>query len=101
MATAKKAATKKITVTKAAAKKTAAKTPAKKIPTPRGRAQDRRLVAGKQKHEVAYEAKKKDVSPGIVEQVVKAVGSARQKVEATIESFVKDRKPPAKAKRKG
>lgn len=98
--TARKGSGKKVASTKAVAKKQPVKkVAAKTTPTARGRAQDRRLVAGQQKHEVAYEAKKEKVSPGIVQEVVKAVGNARHKVEATIQSFVKERKPPVRKKK--
>ncbi len=49
--------------------------------TKRGRAQDRRLVAGGQDHEVRYEAKKMDVSREDVRQAVKSEGNSRAKVE--------------------
>ncbi|WP_435168226.1 DUF3606 domain-containing protein [Falsirhodobacter sp. 1013] len=49
--------------------------------TPRGRAQDRRNVAGGQDHEVRYEAEKKGVSKQDVKDAVKAVGNSRAKVE--------------------
>jgi hypothetical protein len=52
-----------------------------KNPTPRGRAQDRRLVAGGQKHEVAYEAKKTGASASDVKRAVKATGNSRKAVE--------------------
>ena len=49
--------------------------------TSRGRAQDRRLVAGKQDHEVRYEAEKMDVSKDQVRDAVKSEGNSRKKVE--------------------
>lgn len=49
--------------------------------TPRGRAQDRREVAGGQKHEVAYEADKTGKSADEVKAAVKSVGNSRDKVE--------------------
>ena len=49
--------------------------------TSRGRAQDRRLVAGKQDHEVRYEAEKMDVSRDEVREAVKSEGNSRKKVE--------------------
>ena len=52
--------------------------------TARGRAQDRARVAGGQKHEVAYEAKKTGSSPGEVRQAVKTAGNSRKKVEAEL-----------------
>ena len=53
--------------------------------TKRGRAQDRAKVAGGQKHEVAYEAKKKYVSPSEVSQAVKAAGNGRKAVERELD----------------
>jgi hypothetical protein len=50
----------------------------------RGRAQDRAKVAGGQKHETAYEAKKTDTSSGEVRQAVKTAGTSRKKVEAAL-----------------
>ncbi|WP_035709165.1 DUF3606 domain-containing protein [Bradyrhizobium genomosp. I (2014)] len=55
----------------AAVKKTAA----------RGRKQDRARVAGGQKHEVAYEAKKSGRSASAVKKAVKKVGNSRKRVE--------------------
>ncbi|MET4328892.1 hypothetical protein ABIB80_004727 [Bradyrhizobium sp. i1.15.2] len=53
---------------------------AKKQPT-RGRKQDRAPVAGGQKYEVGYEAKKTGRSASAVKKAVKKVGSSRKKVE--------------------
>jgi hypothetical protein len=47
----------------------------------RGRAQDRARVAGGQKHEVQYEAKKTGASAADVKRAVKSVGNSRKKVE--------------------
>jgi hypothetical protein len=47
----------------------------------RGRAQDRRSVAGGQKHETAYEAQKMGASAEDVKRAVKKVGNSREKVE--------------------
>ncbi|WP_103174383.1 DUF3606 domain-containing protein [Paracoccus sp. SY] len=47
----------------------------------RGRAQDRRKVAGGQDHEVRYEAEKMDVSRDEVREAVKSEGNSRKKVE--------------------
>jgi len=47
----------------------------------RGRAQDRAKVAGGQKHETSYEAKKTRTSPSEVRRAVKKVGNSRGKVE--------------------
>ena len=52
----------------------------------RGRAQDRAKVAGGQKHEVAYEAKKTGSSQGEVKQAVKTAGNSRKKVESDLGS---------------
>ena len=49
--------------------------------TTRGRSQDRREVAGGQKHEVAYEAKKTGASARDVKDAVKSAGNARSAVE--------------------
>ena len=53
--------------------------------TKRGLAQDRAKVAGGQKHEVAYEAKKTGSSPAQVREAAKAVGSSRKKVEQKLQ----------------
>ena len=47
----------------------------------RGRAQDRRKVAGGQDHEVRYEAEKMGVSKDEVRTAVKSEGNSREKVE--------------------
>lgn len=47
----------------------------------RGRAQDRRNVAGGQKHETAYEAQKTGAGAEDVKRAVKKVGNSREKVE--------------------
>jgi Protein of unknown function (DUF3606) len=57
----------------------AAKRASKK--TTRGRAQDRAKVAGGQKYEVSYEAKKTGRSAPAVKKAVKKVGNMRKKVE--------------------
>jgi hypothetical protein len=49
-----------------------------------GRAQDRAKVAGGQKHEMSYEAKKTGTSPSEVRQAVKKVGNSRSKVEGQL-----------------
>jgi hypothetical protein len=51
----------------------------------RGRKQDRRLVAGGQKHEVRYTAKKTGKSAKQVKRAVKKVGSSRKKVVRALE----------------
>lgn len=50
----------------------------------RGRAQDRARVAGGQKHEVQYEAKKTGASAADVKRTVKSVGNSRKKVEKAL-----------------
>ena len=54
--------------------------------TRRGLKQDRARVAGGQKHEVRYEAKKSGKRAGRVKQVVKKVGNSRKKVERELRS---------------
>ncbi len=52
--------------------------------TARGRKQDRARVAGGQKYEVAYEAKKSGKSAGAVKKAVKKVGNSRKNVEGAL-----------------
>jgi hypothetical protein len=66
-----------------AAKKKATKTKAKST---RGRSQDRTRVAGGQKYEVAYEAKKTGKKPSAVRKAVKKVGNSRKKVNKALGS---------------
>jgi hypothetical protein len=47
----------------------------------RGRKQDSARVAGGQKYEVAYEAKKTGRSAAAVKKAVKKVGNSRRRVE--------------------
>jgi Protein of unknown function (DUF3606) len=54
---------------------------AKKTKTTRGRKQDRARVAGGQKYEVGYEAKKTGRSALAVKKAVKKVGNVRKNVE--------------------
>ena len=68
MATAKKAS-----ASKGTAKHTAA-----------GLKQDRAKVAGKQAHEVGYEAKKMGAKSAEVKAAIKAAGNSRQTVEKTL-----------------
>jgi phage-related minor tail protein len=49
--------------------------------TARGRNQDRTRVAGGQKYEVTYEAKKTRRSVASVKKAVKKVGNSRKRVE--------------------
>jgi hypothetical protein len=54
---------------------------AKRKQTARGRKQDRARVAGRQRYEVSYEAKKTGASAKWVKRAVKRVGNSRKKVE--------------------
>lgn len=54
---------------------------AAKKKTARGRKQDRKRVAGRQKHEVGHEAKKTGRSASAVKKAVKKVGHSRKRVE--------------------
>jgi Protein of unknown function (DUF3606) len=54
--------------------------------TSRGRTQDRKRVAGGQKYEVRYEAKKTGKSKKAVKRAVKKVGNSRRKVEGELRS---------------
>ena len=56
----------------------------RKPKTKRGRSQDRKLVAGTQKHEVKTVAKKTKKSQKAVKAAVKKVGHSRKKVEAEL-----------------
>ncbi|QDA36911.1 DUF3606 domain-containing protein (plasmid) [Paracoccus liaowanqingii] len=53
--------------------------------TSRGRGQDRRLVAGKQEHEVRYEAKKMDVPKDEVRDAIASEGNSRDKIERKLD----------------
>ena len=66
----------------AAKKKTKTKTKTKKTAkrSSSSRTQDRVRVAGGQKYEVAYEAKKTKKKPSTVRKAVKKVGNSRKKV---------------------
>ena len=50
----------------------------------RSRSQDRSRVAGGQKHEVSYAAKKSGASASDVRKTVKSVGNSRKKVEKAL-----------------
>jgi hypothetical protein len=52
--------------------------------TRRGRAQDRKRVAGGQDHEVRYETRKTDKTKGAVKRAVKRAGPSRRKVEKAL-----------------
>lgn len=58
--------------------------PAEKKQTNRGRALDRAKVAGGQRHEVQYEAKKTGASAAEVRRTVKSAGNSRKKVERAL-----------------
>ena len=57
--------------------------------TKRGLAQDRAKVAGGQKHETAYEAKKTGTTVEQVKKAVDKVGNYRTKVEAELKAKAK------------
>ncbi len=57
----------------------------KKKRSGRSRSQDRKLVAGGQKHEVRYTAKKAGVKGKAVKKAVKRVGTGRRKVRRRAE----------------
>ena len=57
--------------------------------TARGRKQDRARVAGGQKYEVSYDAKKTRNSASAVKKTVKKVGNSRKKVESTLTARVR------------
>ena len=59
----------------------------------RGRSQDRAKVAGGQKHETSYEAKKTGTSAAAVRTAVKQAGNSRAKVETKLG----ERKGPKRA----
>ena len=54
-----------------------------------GRSRDRKLVAGRQKHEVRYTAKKTGVKGRAVKKAVKRVGHSRTKIERVLKSVKK------------
>jgi hypothetical protein len=49
-----------------------------------GRGRDRKLVAGRQRHETGYTAKKTGTKRSAVRKAVKRVGNSRRKVEAEL-----------------
>jgi hypothetical protein len=55
-----------------------------RMQTSRGRKQDRARVAGGQRYEVGYEAKKTGKSGSAVKKAVKRVGNSRKKVERAL-----------------
>jgi hypothetical protein len=62
-----------------------------------GRSRDRKLVAGRQKHEVRYTAKKTGVKGRAVKKAVKRVGHSRSKVERALRTVKKAVKTVAAA----
>ena len=62
-----------------------------------GRSRDRKLVAGGQKHEVRYAAKKAGVKSKAVKKAVKRVGHSRTKIERALKSVKKAVKRVAQA----
>lgn len=54
--------------------------------TSRGRAQDHKLVADGQDHEVQYETEKTGASKDKVKKTVENVGNSREKVEAKLKN---------------
>jgi Protein of unknown function (DUF3606) len=65
-----------------------------------GRSRDRKLVAGRQKHEVRYTAKKAGVKSKAVKKAVKRVGHSRGKVERVLSGVRKAVKRVAQAPKK-
>ena len=61
------------------------------------RSRDRKLVAGRQKHEVRYTAKKSGVKGKSVRKAVKRVGHSRSKVERVLGTVKKAVKKVAQA----
>lgn len=55
-----------------------------------GRGRDRKLVAGRQRHEVGYTAKKAGRKRSAVKKAVKRVGPSRRKVEAELKRGPED-----------
>ena len=64
------------------------------------RSRDRRLVAGRQKHEVRYAAKKASVKGKTVKKAVKRVGHSRKKIEAVLKTVKKAVKRVAQSPKK-
>lgn len=62
-----------------------------------GRSRDRKLVAGGQKHEVRYAAKKASVKARAVKKAIKRVGHRRTKVEQVLAGVKKVVKRAAQA----
>jgi hypothetical protein len=68
--------------------------------SPSGRSRDRKLVAGRQKHEVRYTAKKAGVKSKAVKKAVKRVGHSRTKVERVLSGVTKAVKRVVQAPKK-
>jgi hypothetical protein len=64
------------------------------------RSRDRKLVAGRQKHEVRYIARKAGVKGKAVKKAVKRVGHGRKKIEQVLKSVKKVVKRVARAPKK-
>lgn len=64
------------------------------------RNRDRKLVAGRQKHEVRYTAKKAGVKGRAVKKAVKRVGHSRKKVEGVLGGLKKAVRRVAQAPKK-
>lgn len=65
-----------------------------------GRSRDRKLVAGRQKHEVRYVAKKTGVKGKTVKKTVKRVGHSRRKIEQVLKTVKKAVKRGAQSPKK-
>lgn len=59
----------------------------RKVKTKRGRAQDRRLVSGKQSHEVAHVARVSGKSASTVKAAIKIHGHSRKKLMDALEEI--------------
>jgi uncharacterized protein DUF3606 len=64
------------------------------------RGRDRKLVAGKQKHEVRYTAKKAGVKGKAVKKAVKRAGHSRKKIEQVLKTVKKAVKRVAQSPKK-
>ena len=64
------------------------------------RSRDRKLVAGRQRHEVRYTAKKAGVKGKAVKKAVKRAGHGRKKIEQVLKSVKKVAKRVARAPKK-
>lgn len=66
-------------------KRKAKRAAAKKRRGARSRKADRARVSGKQRHEVAYLARKHKVSAAVVRKAIRKVGNFRKKIEAELQ----------------